>query len=126
MDKGQVALICLERASEMEIIRYKKVKVDANPFDPAWAEYYEEREVERMLHSMKQRKKLLTIWRAQKKRCFICNEPITAETGFRLYAPTIGGRIVSKVMVHKECPKEEHAGNTDFESVLLIEDFAGA
>jgi RNA-directed DNA polymerase len=123
-DKKQAQLLCLEYAADTEIIRYTKIKADANPFDAEWMGYFEEREVEKLLHSMKQRKKLLIIWKAQKKRCFICNEPITSETGFKLYTPTIGGIISStKVMVHKECCRLEPAGNTDFEPALLTEGF---
>jgi len=106
----------LEYATDTPIIRFKKIVAEANPFDENWTEYFEEREGEKMLHNTKGREKLLTIWRRQNRRCPVCGEPITSETGFKVHTPP--GKGAKKIMVHAECHKKVHSLNADFEPGL--------
>ena len=96
----------LEYATDTKIIRFKKIVAEANPFDEYWTEYFEEREGEKMLNSTKGREKLLTIWRQQHRRCPVCGDLITSETGFKVHTPA--GKNSRKIMVHKECHEEIH------------------
>jgi len=41
--EGKVVWLKLAQASETKIKRHRKIKRDANPFDPAWAAYFKER-----------------------------------------------------------------------------------
>jgi RNA-directed DNA polymerase len=41
--EGKVVWLILAKASDTKIRRHRKIKRDANPFDPAWAAYFEER-----------------------------------------------------------------------------------
>jgi hypothetical protein len=41
--KGKPVLITLARANGVRIQRHTKIKMDANPFDPSWRGYFEER-----------------------------------------------------------------------------------
>lgn len=94
----------------------KKIVAEANPFDENWTEYFEEREGEKMLHNMKGREKLLTIWRRQNRRCPVCGEPITSETGFKVHTPA--GKGAKKIMVHAQCHEQIHTLNADSEPGL--------
>lgn len=85
----------------------------ANPFDEYWADYFEEREGEKMLNSTKGREKLLTIWRKQNRRCPVCGDRLTSETGFKVHTPA--GKNSRKIMVHKECHQQIHSLFADFE-----------
>ena len=117
----------LEYATNTKILRYTKVKAEANPFDEAWAEYFEEREGEKMLHSLKGREYLLNIWRRQSRCCTVCGEPLTAETGFRLHKEQLdNGATTMNVMVHKACHKKLHAGITDSDPAPLTGGLAEA
>ena len=116
----------LNYATDTKYRQYTKVKADANPFDETWAGYFEEREGERMLHSLKGRDALLRIWRNQKGRCPVCGESLNSETGFKMHKHTAIGGSSRKTMVHKECHRILHSGSPDFESVLLAEDFVEA
>ena len=42
---GKVIWLRLARATETKILRHRKIKRDANPFDPAWRAYFEERKL---------------------------------------------------------------------------------
>lgn len=103
----------LEYATDTKIIRFKKIVAEANPFDEYWTDYFEEREGEKLLNSTKGREKLLTIWRRQHRRCPVCGELITSETGFKVHTPA--GKNSQKIMVHKECHEEIHSLITTFE-----------
>ena len=102
----------LEYATDTKIIRFKKIVAEANPFDEYWTDYFEEREGEKLLNSTKGREKLLTIWRWQHRRCPVCGELITSETGFKVHTPA--GKNSRKIMVHKECHKEIRSLITTF------------
>ena len=108
---GGPAYLKLEYATDTKILRFKKIVAAANPFDEYWMEYFEQREGEKMLHSTKGRDKLLTIWRRQNRICPVCGEPITSETGFRVYSPA-GNK--PKNMVHPSCYKQLHRSDNQF------------
>lgn len=111
--EGEPLYCKLEYATDTKIIRFKKIVAEANPFDEYWTDYFEEREGEKLLNSTKGREKLLTIWRWQHRRCPVCGELITSETGFKVHTPA--GKNSRKIMVHKECHKEIHSLITTFE-----------
>jgi len=125
-DNGEPYYLRLEYATDTKIIRYVKIISEANPFDEVWVEYYEEREGERMLHSVKGRKALLAIWRKQHRCCTVCGENLTAETGFKLHTYEASSGATVKTMVHRECHKLTHARVADSEPVLLTEGFVEA
>lgn len=101
-------------AADTPIRRYRKIKSNANPFDSEWALYFDERETDKMLNSLKGRALLTKIFRKQKGNCPICGERITTETSFKVHDMNIGTNNV-KVMIHPDCHKIIH--NT--ESVIV-------
>lgn len=111
--KGEPLYCKLEYATDTKIIRFKKIVAEANPFDEYWTDYFEEREGEKLLNSTKGREKLLSIWRRQGRRCPVCGDLITSETGFKVHTPA--GKSSRKIMVHKECHEEIHSLITAFE-----------
>ena len=102
--EGKPLYCKLEYATDTKIIRFKKIVAEANPFDEYWTDYFEEREGEKLLNSTKGREKLLTTWRRQGRRCTVCGDLITSETGFKVH--TQAGKNSRKIMVHKECHEE--------------------
>lgn len=56
-------------ASSIPIQRHIKIKGAANPFDPAWEPYFENRLGEQMATSLKGRRQLLYLWRSQNGIC---------------------------------------------------------
>jgi len=111
--EGEPLYCKLEYATDTKIIRFKKIVAEANPFDECWTDYFEEREGEKLLNSTKGREKLLTIWRRQHRRCPVCGDLITSETGFKVHTPA--GKNSLKIIVHKECHEEIHSLITTFE-----------
>lgn len=73
VEKQWVELYC---ASTTPIIRHKKIKADANPFDANWEMYFEDRAEWKMQRNLQGNRKLLSVWEAQGKMCPVCKEPI--------------------------------------------------
>ncbi len=111
LDRGSDAeaqYLSLEYATNTKITRFKKVVAESNPFDERWARYYEERDGEKMLNSSKGRDRLIRIWRSQSRRCPVCGDRITSETGFRIHAAQNDGKQKTLTMLHPWCHKAIH------------------
>jgi len=111
---GSSILKTLRLATETPIQRHRPIKLEANPFDPQWETYFEERIARKMQNSLRGRKKLINLWLEQNRRCPICQQPITRETGWHVHhiiRRVDGGKDGSTnlVMVHPNCHNQIHA-----------------
>ncbi len=107
---GEVTLV---NASDTKINRHTKVKGDANPYDPAWEPYFEERLGRQLGDSEKGKKKLAYLWRHQNGLCTKCEQPITRQSGWSLHhivALVKGGwrSFKNRILLHPECHKRVH------------------
>lgn len=106
--------VWLSLASRTPIIRHTKVKGEANPYDATWEVYFEERLGLKMVSHLRGRQQLSRLWKEQKGKCPVCNQPITKETGWHNHHLTWrvhGGadRSDNRVLVHPECHKQVHS-----------------
>jgi len=105
-DNGEVTFARLVRASDVTIRRHRKIKAEANPFDPAWDSYFAER---RSLLMQRQGRRLPPkLWEAQKGICPVCREPITTERGWNIHLVVpraLGGTNARSnlVLLHLNC-----------------------
>ena len=104
----------LVRASDTPIRRHIKIRMDANPFDPAWDSYFEARHTRRMRDSLRGKKKLLALINAQQGRCAYCYQLISTETRWHVHhlkARARGGddRQENLVMLHPVCHQQVHS-----------------
>ena len=102
---GKVDIFPLKFMFDTKIIRHKKIKSEANPFDIEWKSYFEERMTYKMLLSLKGRKSLLYMWNKQEHKCPLCNEKITADTQWNVREQRENGQIV-RCLVHDKCYKQ--------------------
>jgi RNA-directed DNA polymerase len=112
-DEGQPSRVRLYRASSTPIKRHLKVQSDANPYDPAYETYFEQREGSHMLDSFRGSSKLRFLWKEQDGLCTVCNTKITRITGWRIHycAPRVMGGSNSAenlVLLHPECHDRVH------------------
>ncbi len=68
---------CAERVA---VERHTKIRGTANPYDPAWEMYFEERSGVKMDRDLKGHRKLFYLWKEQQGLCPICNQLITSLT----------------------------------------------
>ena len=112
-DEGQPSKIWLHRASSTPIKRHVKVKGEANPYDPAYETYFEEREGSHMLDTLRGSSTLRFLWKEQRGLCLVCHTKITRTTGWRLHycVPRVmGGSKGAEncALLHPECHDRVH------------------
>jgi RNA-directed DNA polymerase len=79
---GESRTAYLYKASDTPIRRHAKIRGEANPYDPAWEQYFEERLGVKMVNSLRERRKLIYLWMEQKGQCPICGQQITTLSGW--------------------------------------------
>ena len=98
LGSGRKELLVLYDIAGTPIRRHRKIKADANPFDPKWESYFEERLGLAMMDSLKGRKQLIRLWLDQVRACPVCQQMITKSSGWRLY------HMVRKIDGGKDTP----------------------
>jgi RNA-directed DNA polymerase len=101
--KGEI--LELIRAADTQIVRHVKIRKEANPYDPEWDVYFEEREGDRMFGSMSGRKRLKEMWRKQGRKCPVCRDEIDHESGWKVHIDSSG----KKVLIHPNCHERLHS-----------------
>ena len=102
----------------MPIQRHTKVKGEANPYDPAWEPYFEERLGVKMAGTLVGRWTLRLLWKEQGGICPVCHQKITTVTGWHnhhILWRTHGGKdtIENRVLVHPNCHQQIHSQGLD-------------
>jgi RNA-directed DNA polymerase len=108
LSTGKPELLMLYNIAGTAIRRHRKIKGTANPFDPEWESYFEERLGFRMLDTLKGRMRLIRLWLNQERMCPVCRQMITKSRGWRLFhvdRMLDGGKDTNSnlVMLHPDC-----------------------
>src|ERR1700681_1678751 len=90
-----------------------KIKSAANPYDMAYATYFEKREEDHMAETFRGTRTLRFLWKFQRGSCPVCNTKITRITGWRLHhcvPRALGGSTSAenRVLLHPECHDRVH------------------
>ncbi len=112
--KGKQEDIWLFSAAKLPIKRHVKVRENANPYDPAWEVYFEERLGLAMAQHLSGRGKLRYLWREQDGLCPICRQKITTLTGWHnhhIVWRSKGGSddTENRVLLHPTCHQRVHS-----------------
>lgn len=115
---GQPQELTLCRAGDVPIQRHVKIKGTANPYDPHWEVYFEERLRVKMTHDLKGRRQLLSLWKQQEGLCPACHQKITQLTGWHNHHVvwrTHGGSDTAdnRVLLHPNCHRQVHSQAVD-------------
>ncbi|WP_220700743.1 reverse transcriptase domain-containing protein [Paraburkholderia sp. BL23I1N1] len=81
LSTGKPALLTLYDIAGTPIRRHRKINGAANPFDPQWETYFEDRLGFAMLDSFKGRVRLIRLWLDQARSCPVCQQMITKSSG---------------------------------------------
>jgi RNA-directed DNA polymerase len=108
----------LFRAGDVPIQRHVKIRGAANPYDPQWEVYFEERLRVKMAHDLKGRRQLLYLWKQQDGLCPRCHQKITRLTGWHNHHTiwrTYGGSDTAdnRVLLHPNCHRQVHSQSFD-------------
>jgi RNA-directed DNA polymerase len=112
--KGTSETVWLFSASKMPIVRHSKVREQANPYDPCWEVYFEERLGLKMAGQLLGRRKLLHLWKEQAGICPVCRQKITTLTGWHnhhIVWRSKGGSdsADNRVLLHPDCHRQVHS-----------------
>ncbi len=111
---GKPAPVWLFSALRLPITRHVKVQQRANPYDPAWELYYEQRLSARMATTLIGSRRQRSLWFDQAGRCPVCTRPITAQTGWHAHhlvwrCKGGGDHATNQVLLHPTCHKQVHS-----------------
>ncbi|EAA0499516.1 group II intron reverse transcriptase/maturase [Salmonella enterica subsp. enterica serovar Orion] len=118
--------VTLVYAKDTVIKRHTKIKAEANPYLPEWEMYFEQRLERNWKETMQGRKKLLALWLRQEKRCPLCNQLITMETGWHVHhkhQKHLGGgdELENLVMLHPGCHIQWHVNCDNMEIHTVVD-----
>jgi RNA-directed DNA polymerase len=112
--KGKPSRVYLQEAAKIPITRHIKIQQEANPFDPQWEEYFEQRRQRRMLTSALGRRQVAYLWRVQEGHCPVCEQPLHEDGRWqihhriwRVYGGSDGAYNLE--LVHLNCHRQLHA-----------------
>ncbi len=111
--KGETMTVRLRKAAQTPIRRHRLIQGGANPYDPAWEGYFDERIGAKWHEHWLKRRKLIVLWREQEGKCPVCNQKITKESGWRLYhllSRVYGGTdtMSNLLILHPYCHERVH------------------
>jgi RNA-directed DNA polymerase len=111
---GRTHLICLLEAKRVRIVRQVKIRGDANPYDPEWEDYFEERLLRKMQSTLAGQAQLHSLWKGQRGRCPGCGQLLQEEEDWevhhRLRRSHGGGDALNNLeLFHANCHRQRHS-----------------
>jgi RNA-directed DNA polymerase len=112
--EGGQHTVFLFRARSLDIRRHVKVRGEANPYDPSWELYFEERLTAQMASTLTGRGKARYLWLEQDGKCLVCGQPLTLEADWQrhhLLWRSHGGtdEVDNLVLLHPNCHRQVHS-----------------
>src|SRR5436190_20872880 len=95
-------------SSKLNTVGAVKIQGEANPFDPDWELYFEERLANQMRSSLTGRRKASYLWARQLGKCLVCEQGLKLEEGWHVHhlvKKAHGGSnlLDNLVMLHANC-----------------------
>jgi RNA-directed DNA polymerase len=111
---GGLRTVFLYRARSTAIRRHVKIRGTANPWDPAWELYFEERLATQMASTLTGRGTARYLWMEQAGKCLVCGQPLAREVGWHVHHllwRSHGGtdEIDNRVLLHPNCHRQVHS-----------------
>ena len=77
--KGKAWPIRLMKGAGVRILRWLKIRSVANPYDPSWEAYLEERRTWKLGHTLAGRGRIEYLWKGQGGKCVLCRQTLRVE-----------------------------------------------
>jgi RNA-directed DNA polymerase len=111
---GKLYPICLLEAARVRIVRQVKIRSDANPYDPEWQGYFEERLFRKMQSTLAGRGRIALLWEEQRGRCPACGQHLREEEAWQVHhrvRPSDGGgdNVDNLELLHANCHRQRHS-----------------
>ena len=124
--KGKPHEVTLREAAKVSIQRHTKLRGAANPYDPAWELYFDERLTRKMQSTLDGRDTIGYLWKTQAGRCPRCGQPLTEESGWHLHHRrwrVHGGddSVLNLELLHANCHRQIHSAKLEADSAASRE-----
>jgi RNA-directed DNA polymerase len=111
--KGKTHPICLMEAARVRIVRHTQIRGDANPYDPEWEGYFEERLFKKMKSTLRGQGQISSLWREQQGRCPMCGQLMEEEEEWQVHhrvKRSQGGDdgLDNLELLHANCHRQLH------------------
>jgi RNA-directed DNA polymerase len=111
---GTLKRVQLCQASKIPIKRHCKIRETANPYDPVWELYFEERHRRRMVEELSGSRRLLRLWLEQEGKCPVCDQELVERRDWHTHhirERVEGGddTLDNLVLVHPNCHRQVHS-----------------
>lgn len=112
--KERTQPIVLRKASDMRIVRHVKVRGDANPYDPKWELYFEERSFAKTQKTLAGRGRVEYLYTRQGGKCASCRQQLQATDPWHIHHRewlSLGGsdREDNLELLHANCHRQKHS-----------------
>ena len=112
--KGGTHPLCLLNAAKVQIVRHVKIRGEANPYDPAWEDYFDKRLYARLEATLAGRGRIQWLWREQQGRCPCCGQLLREEDPWqvhhRIRRVDGGGDDLDNLEIyHANCHRQRHS-----------------
>jgi RNA-directed DNA polymerase len=120
-ENGKTHPIHLRMASRVRIVRHVKIRGDANPYDPDWELYFEERLSRKMQSNLEGRARIRALWTRQQGRCPVCRQLLKETEEKQVHHRIMrcrGGsdRLDNLELLHANCHRQRHSKNGETET----------
>jgi RNA-directed DNA polymerase len=112
---GSARPIRLMKAAGVKVLRWRKIRSAANPYDPEWELYLEERSCWKLTHTLAGRGRIEYLWKDQGGRCVMCGRLLQAEEQprhihHRIWRSRGGGETFDNLeLLHAHCHRQIHS-----------------
>ncbi len=117
---GRAHPIHLRKASRVRIVRHVKIRGNANPYDPGWELYFEERLSRKMQSNLEGRARIGYLWKRQQGRCPMCGQLLQEDEEKQVHHRVMrcrGGsdRLDNLELLHANCHRQRHSKDRETE-----------
>ncbi|MFI5295262.1 MAG: group II intron reverse transcriptase/maturase [Thermodesulfovibrionales bacterium] len=111
---GKPYRVSLSLASGVPIQRHRRIRSEANPFDPKFETYFEKRSISKLRDNLKGAKRLWKLWLHQGGLCPICHQKITGDMQWDIHyinhkADGGKGNVSNLILTHASCHRMVHS-----------------
>ena len=113
--QGKAWPIQLMHAAGVKILRWVKIRSAANPYDPEWELYLEQRSAWKLTHTLAGRRRIEYLWKEQQGRCVVCGQALRVEEQpwhihHRVWRSQGGQETCDNLeMLHANCHRQIHS-----------------